>query len=475
MASIKQKAALASIAITVVLTLAKLAVGLVSGSIAILAEAAHGIVDTGATLLTFYAVRLADKPADEDHQYGHGKVESIAALAETAFLFLVSGIVMTEAVRRLWLGGHAVEVTPVMAGLMVLVIAVDFWRVRVMARIADETRSQALASGALHFASDMASSAVVLVGLAFVWLGYPKADAIAAIVVAILICAMSWRLGRRTIDTLMDRAPQGATEAVTEAVGAVPGVVAIEQLRLREVGAETLAEILVQVNRTLPLERVVEIKAAIAEAATTAHPGTVPTVTANPVALDDETVMERVHLAARRSNLAVHHVTVQHLGEKLCIGLDLEVDGHLPLGDAHEVASRLEGAIRGELGPGAEVETHIEPLQVEMLSGTVCKAEEVAALAGVLTKLAAATGPITDVHSVRVRATDQGLVVTYHCRADPGLRIAEVHEAVDEIERQFRRSYPNVIRVVGHTEPTRSPPLAPPLGPPLDPPLGAAP
>jgi cation diffusion facilitator family transporter len=455
MASLKQKAALASIAVTVGLTLAKAAVGFASGSIAILAEAAHGIVDTAATLLTFYAVRLADKPADEDHQYGHGKVESIAALAETAFLFLVSGIVVTEAVRRLWDGGHAVEVTPVMAGLMIAVIAIDFWRVRIMGRIARETGSHALESGALHFASDMASSAVVLAGLLFVWLGFPKADAIAAICVAILICAMSWKLGRRTIDTLMDRAPKGATEAIRGAVEAVPGVVSLDQLRLREVGPETLAEVIVTVNRTLPLERVVEIKDAITAAATKAFAGTVPTITANPVALDDETVMERVHLTARRHSLAVHHVTVQHLGEKLCVGLDLEVDGDLSLGEAHDIASRLEQAIRGELGEEAEVETHIEPLQAEMLAGSDGDPALIAAFGASLGTLAAETGAITDVHSVRARETGQGVVVTYHCRADPVLRIAEVHEAVDQIERRFRRAHPKVIRMVGHTEPTR--------------------
>jgi cation diffusion facilitator family transporter len=464
MVSIKQKAALASILVTVALTAAKGAVGLASGSIAILAEAAHGLVDTAATLLTFYAVRLADKPADDDHQYGHGKVESIAALAETAFLFLVSGIVVTEAVRRLSGGGHAVEVTPLMAGLMVAVIAIDFWRVRVMRRIAKETGSHALESGALHFASDMASSAVVLAGLFFVWLGYPKADAIAAIVVAILICVMSWQLGRRTIDTLMDRAPKGATEAVTEAVAAVPGVVELDGIRLREVGTDTLAEITVRVNRTLPLERVVAIKAAVAEAAAAAHAGTIAKVTADPVALDDETVMERVHLTARRHALAVHHVTVQHLGERLCVGLDLEVDGALTLGEAHDIASRLEAAIRGELGADVEVETHIEPLQVEMLIGSDADPARVADVAASLAALAAETGPITDVHSVRVRETGQGAVVTYHCRAEPSLTVEAVHEAVDEIERRFRRLHPGVIRVVGHTEPPRA--LSEPAGTP---------
>ena len=456
MASIKQKAALASILITVVLTAAKFAVGLASGSIAILAEAAHGLVDTAATLLTFYAVRLADKPADDDHQYGHGKVESLAALAETAFLFLVSGIVVTEAVRRLTGGGHAVEVTPIMAGLMIGVIAVDYWRVRVMSRIAAETGSHALESGALHFAADMASSAVVLAGLGFVWLGFPLADAIAAIIVALMICVMSFRLGKRTIDALMDRAPKGATEAIQEAVEAVPGVVELEQVRVREAGAEVLAEIIVAVNRTLPLERVAQIKASVARAAEAAHAGTVATVTANPIALDDETVMERVHLTARTESLAVHHVTVQHLGDKLSIGLDLEVDGALSLGEAHDVASHLEQAIRGELGTEVEVETHIEPLQVEMLAGTDCDPALLAELTASLSSLAAEVGTITDVHSVRARQTRHGLVVNYHCRANPGLPVNDVHDAVDMVERRFRRAFPKVVRVVGHTEPTRS-------------------
>lgn len=455
MASIKQKAALASIAVTVALTAAKAAVGYASGSIAIMAEAAHGLVDTAATLLTFYAVRLADKPADEDHPYGHGKVESIAALAETAFLFLVSGIVVTEAVRRLIDGGQPVEVTPLLAGFLLLVIAVDFWRVRVLSRIAEDTGSHALESGALHFAADMGSSIVVLIGLAFVWLGFPKADAIAAIAVAILICAMSWRLGRRTIDTLMDRAPTGASQAIAEAVGDVPGVVSVDRLRLREVGQETLAEIAVSVNRTLPLHRVAAIKTAVIAAAEAARPNTQTTVTTNAVALDDETVMERVHLTARLQGLAVHHITLHHVGERLSVGLDLEVDGALTLGEAHAIASQLEQAVREELGEDVEVETHIEPLQVETLTGANCPPETVTHLASTLKTLAAEGGPITDVHSVRVRRTPQGLVTVFHCRADPALSIGQVHEAVDLIERRFRRTHPEVVRVVGHAEPWR--------------------
>lgn len=460
MGSVKQNAARLSIAITVALTAAKLAVGLWTGSLAILAEAAHGLVDVAATVMTFYAVRLSDKPADDEHPYGHGKVEPLVALAETAFLFLVSGIVINEAVSRLTHDAHAVAVTPLMAGLMVVVIIVDAWRVVVLRRIAEETGSAALASGALHFASDLAASLVVVTGLLFVWLGYPKADAIAAIAVAILICVMSWRLGRRTVDALMDAAPRGAAEAIASAVGRVPGVVAVAAIRARDAGTGVHADVRVKVSRTLPLERVAAIKAEVAEAARRAFPNTDPAVTADPIALDDETVLERVHVIARNETLSVHHVTVQHLrtlpGEdRLSIGLDLELDGAMTLAEAHETASRLEAAIRAELGPQTEVETHLEPMQVETLAGADCDPAETSLLASRLATLAAGHGTITDVHNVRARATQAGLIVHYHCRALPGRTIAEVHAAVDALERQFRGAFPLVVRVVGHAEPVR--------------------
>jgi divalent metal cation (Fe/Co/Zn/Cd) transporter len=274
-----------------------------------------------------------------------------------------------------------------------------------------------------------------------------------ALIIAGFIGWNGVRLGRRTIDTLMDRAPKGATEAIRGAVEAVPGVVSLDQLRLREVGPETLAEVIVTVNRTLPLERVVEIKDAITAAATKAFAGTVPTITANPVALDDETVMERVHLTARRHSLAVHHVTVQHLGEKLCVGLDLEVDGAMSFSAAHDVASDLETAVRRELGEDIEVESHIEPMLTAGLGARDAGAVTRMTFSGILSELAAETGRLAFVHDVRVRVNDEGLFVTCHCFAQPGQTVAEVHDAVDALERGFRRRVPEVRRMIVHAEP----------------------
>src|SRR5690349_8788984 len=211
MQDLKQRVALTSIAASGGLTLAKGVVGLATGSLAILSEAAHSLLDLAATIMTYFAVRVSGRPADAEHHYGHGKIESVSALAETALLFLLSGVVIWEAAHRL-IGGqaHVVEATVWAFGVIVVSIVVDFFRARVLYRVAKETASEALEADALHFGSDMWSSAAVLMGLGGVALGWPMADAAAAIVVAVFIVVAGWRLGRRTVETLTDTAPEGA-------------------------------------------------------------------------------------------------------------------------------------------------------------------------------------------------------------------------------------------------------------------------
>src|SRR5262245_14038572 len=185
----KEKVALSSIAASGGLTIAKAIVGFATGSLAILSEAAHSLLDLAATIMTYFAVRISGKPADEEHHYGHGKVESVSALAETALLFLLSGVVVWEAAHRLLGGqGHAVEATVWAFAVIVASIIIDFFRARLLYKVAAETASEALEADALHFGSDMWSSAAVLVGLIAVALGYTWADSVAAIAVAVFIC-----------------------------------------------------------------------------------------------------------------------------------------------------------------------------------------------------------------------------------------------------------------------------------------------
>ncbi|MGB6538419.1 MAG: cation diffusion facilitator family transporter, partial [Xanthobacteraceae bacterium] len=255
--NVKERAALGSIAASAALTAGKAVVGLLTGSLAILSEAGHSLLDLSVTVLTYFAVHISGKPADAEHQYGHGKVESVAALAETGFLFLLAGFVIWQALRRLsGAASPAVEATLAAFVVIAASIIVDFFRARRLRRVAAQTSSEALAADALHFSTDMWSSLAVLTGLGGVALGYPSADAVAALVVAVFICIAGWRLGRRTIDTLTDTAPAGVSERAAAIARRLPGIVSVDRVRARPAGAVLFLELAVGVSRTLPLDRV---------------------------------------------------------------------------------------------------------------------------------------------------------------------------------------------------------------------------
>ncbi len=454
MQQMKERVALTSMVASAGLTIAKAIVGVMTGSLAILSEAGHSFIDFIATVMTYFAVRISGKPADEEHHYGHGKVESVSALAETALLFVLSGIVIWEAARRLLLNeGHAVEATLVAFGVIVVSIVVDFFRARALSKIAKATSSEALEADALHFSSDMYSSMAVFAGLGGVALGLPWADAAAAVVVAVFGLLAGWRLGRRNIETLTDTAPPGAAETISAAAARIPGVVSVERVRARPVGDKLFVDLGVTVSRTLPLDRVTVMKDNIIHAVQDALPAAEVVLTAEPRALDNETVIERIMVIARNQALAVHHITVHSIEGKLTVAVDLEVEGRLTLGAAHEIATALEDAVLRELGPQVEVETHIEPMEVDGLAGHDASSERVAQVQAMLAKIANENGVIRDIHDVRVRETDAGQIVIFHCHADDGITVEAVHENVDSVERALRQRMPEIKRVIGHTEP----------------------
>ncbi|MCX7310021.1 MAG: cation diffusion facilitator family transporter, partial [Afipia sp.] len=348
---------------------------------------------------------------------------------------------------------HIVEASIAAFLVMAISIVVDFFRARALTNVAKKTDSEALEADALHFSSDMWSSGAVILGLGGVALGFPWMDSAAAILVAVLICFAGWKLGKRTIDTLTDVAPSGVAEQLREAIGNVPGVLALERIRIRKVGATLFVDINVGANRALPMDGVAELKERIETQVRKIAKNAELNIAATPRALDDETVLERVMVIAHNRKLAVHHVTVQAVSGRLSVSLDLEVNGALPLGVAHDIASGLEAAIKDEIGSDIEVETHIEPLQMEDIAGTDAWPERVEIICATLSKVAQSNGVIRDIHDVRVRETTEGEIVNFHCYVDPSRSVHDVHENVDEVERGLRRQFPEIHRVIGHAEP----------------------
>lgn len=450
----KTRVAAISVIASASMAAVKFVVGIAIGSLALISEALHSSVDLVATIITWIVVRFSDRPADDEHHYGHGKFESLSALGVIALLYILAGGILVTAVGHLREGAVPPTISVIPFVVLLVDIGVNLWRAYALHRAAHATKSQALAADALHFASDVLGSIAVIIGLGLAALGYQWGDAAAAIAIAVVISVLGLRLGRSTIETLLDRAPDGATDKVRAAILSVPGVIGVGRLRARMVGAKYFIDADVQVPRTYPLDRIDGIKRKAQDTVTAALGDADLTFTALPVARDNETVRERIMVIARNAALAIHHVTVHDLGGRLTVSIDLEVDGKLDLSKAHDIAQGLEQSIRDEFGTDVEVDTHIEPLEPDAPTGIDAPAARVAEITTALSGFATGHG-IHDIHNVRVRDTEAGQIVNFHCRAAPTMSVLLVHEAVDEIERALRRAFPTVKRVISHAEPTR--------------------
>jgi len=261
----KKRIALTSVIAAVFLTGFKLGIGLWTNSLGILSEAAHSGLDLIAALVTLLAVRVASKPADEDHQYGHGKVENLSALIETLLLLITCVWIIYEVIHRLL--GKAVPVDVSAWGFFVIIFSmiIDFTRSRALLRIAKKYNSQALEADALHFSTDIFSSGVVLIGLAVYSFGFHYADSAAALVVAIIVIMISIRLGKRAIDVLLDKAPIGVKEKLTQLTLSIPEVIEVHDIRVRNSGAETLIELNIHVDNKLNIKTAHEISNIVEE------------------------------------------------------------------------------------------------------------------------------------------------------------------------------------------------------------------
>jgi cation diffusion facilitator family transporter len=455
MTSKKEKVAIVSVFASASLAAVKLVVGVAIGSLALISDALHSLIDLGATLVTWFAVRVAARPPDAEHHYGHGKVESVAALAESALLFLLAGGVAVEAVKRLQTGGALVTFSIIPFVVLGVEMAVNAWRARALLQVARETKSEALEADALHFASDFFGSIPVIAGLLLSAYGYRWGDPVAAIAVAMLISILGFRMGRRTLATLVDTAPEGVADKVEAEIRKVPGVVEVERVRARVVGPRYFIDAAVKLPRTFPSDQFATVKAKVQKAVTSLFDDADVTIATTPIALDNESMMDRIMVIARNRALAVHHVTMHEIQGRLAISLDLEVDGKLSLRAAHDLADDLENAVAAELGADVEIDTHIEPLQPHRAAGREAPPERVKAVELALSEFAAEGQTLRDVHDVRVRETDGGEIVNFHCRVDPALSVQSVHEKVDALERALRERSPSIKRVIGHAEPSR--------------------
>ena len=444
----QRRTALVSIFAALVLIGLKLGAGLASGSLGLVSEAIHSGTDLVAALLTFFAVGVAGRPADPGHPYGHGKAEHLAALAEAMILVFASLFISYRALSHL-VGSSDPDVKATWYAFLVLgiVLVIDASRTIVSLQGSRRYASAALQANALHFASDFAGSIAVLFGLVLVASGYPRADSLAALFVAVLVLLAAARLIRSNADVLMDRTSDEAHEAAREAIAGVDPPVELRRLRLRQSAGRHFADVVIGVAPGAAVGQGHAAADAVEDAVHRALPNSDVVVHVEP-RTDEEALRERVHAAALavRRVREVHNVRVVTVGGGVEVGLHIKLPGELPLAEAHEVASEVELAIGQAMPSVVSVRTHLEPLREAGRGERPAAPDE----SDVVAVVRALTGEAP--REIRFIQTEEGLLLFVTVRVSGG-SLAEAHQLASRIEERIRADRPEIADVVVHTEP----------------------
>lgn len=455
----KRRVTLFSMLAAAAMTVLKLAAGLFSGSLGVLSDAAHSALDMVGAGLTFFSVRVSDRPADEAHTYGHAKFENLSAFGEAGLMTISCAWIIWEAVHRI--RHHTVDLHHSIWPVLVLLtsIAVDFWRSRQLRAVAEKTGSPAIATDAFHFASDIWSSLAVLTGLAASWVGTAEhidwlryADPCAAIVVSLMIVRMTAYLTRETIAVLMDEIPSETRRRIVREVEHVDGVVAVEQARVRRAGAGYFADLTLALPSRSTFEHTGEVARAATDAVHRALPQADVVIHTVPRHVGGENIFDRVRAVAARHNVSVHDLSIRLVHSKLHVEQHVELNETLPLKAAHEFVSALEAEILRECPEIDSVLTHIEsePATIEQPQENLADDRRIE---GALRAAAAHYHEIVDVHDIVVGRSNEHISISCHCTLPDDLSMARVHEVITGLEDRFKLECPEVYRVTVHPEP----------------------
>ncbi len=460
--ALKRETATRSVLAASAITLLKIITGVATGSLGMLSEAAHSAIDLIASTLTLVSLRVSDKPADDDHTYGHGRVESLSAFVETIFMLASSVWIIYEAVRRIVRYQHgeslALEFSPWPVLVLVLSMAVDWTRSRALRRVAEQVHSQALQAEALHFGTDIWSSIAVLLGISAAFLGQrlgirwlELADPLAALLVSLIILKVTYRLSRETIDALTDATPPATRREMVEAIRRVPGVLNVDRLRMRRAGPKYFADVTIGMSRNISFQRSEQLVTAATVAVQSVLPETDVVVHTIPIAETRESVFDRVRAVASRSDLAIHDVSIRQIREGLLVEQHLELPANTPLREAHDTVTRIEAEMRREVPDIASIITHIE--SEEQTIDTPVLLERDPSLVQDLRNLAAQFPEIQDVHDTTIMSHGEELEMSCHCTMPDDLRMDAVHRIITALEAAFLRKRTEIARLLIHPEP----------------------
>jgi cation diffusion facilitator family transporter len=454
----KRGAALVSVGAACVMTGLKLAVGLLTGSLGVLSDAAHSGLDLAGSALTFLSVMVSDRPADWNHPYGHAKVENISAFVETGLMAISALWIAGEAVNRIFFRPVPLRFSVWPFLVMVASIGVDLWRSRRLGSVARRTHSEALAADALHFASDIWASVAVLLGLSAAWLGRVEhvawlryADPAAALVVSGMILMFGWRLAWRAVGALTDAISPELHTQVLDAARGVKGVLGVDQARVRRSGSAYFADVTLSLPRKLTFQRTETLVRQATAAVEGVLPGADVVIRTVPRSTVAESVFDKVRAVAAKHNAVVHDVSIEAFADGLHVEQHIEVAETMTLLEGHRFVHGLEEEIRRELPQVHSVLTHIEsePATIE----EPIRVERDRRIEQRLREAAMEVPEVVDIHEILVDRVGERLHVTCHCTLPDAMEMRKVHESITELENRFKLRCPEVDRVLIHPEP----------------------
>ncbi len=455
----KQAVSRNSMIAAAVMTLMKLVVGVLSGSLAVLSDAAHSGLDLICAGLTFVSVRMSDRPADEDHTYGHGKFENLSSFAEAGLMAFSCAWIIYEAMHRIFGGDFELHhsIWPVL--VVTASIGIDFWRSRKLLAVAKKTGSPALATDAAHFASDIWASAAVLIGLSIAWIGdkigmpwLRYADPAAAIVVSLLILRMTIHLGKEAVKVLTDEIPAETRRQIVHDVEALDGVMAVEQARVRRAGAGYFADLTIALPRRTTFAHSSQMVDCAREAVQRTLPTADVVIHTVPFESRTDSIFDQVRALAARNNVSVHEVSVQSINGRLQVEQHMELNEELTLLEAHDFVTAVEGQILHEVPEIDSILTHIEsePATIVQPESTVAAERRIEQA---LRAAAAELEDVIDVHEIVVWRSAEHIYMTCHCTLPDTMKLARVHTTITELEDRFKIACPEVNKVTIHPEP----------------------
>lgn len=457
----KKSVALRSVLAAMLLTSIKLIVGIWTGSLGILSEAAHSGLDLVAAVITYFAVKSSGKPADDAHLYGHEKIENLSALIETLLLFVTCIWIIYEAIRRLFFIEVEVKATAWAFGVVVLSIIIDISRSRALLRVAKKHNSQALEADALHFSTDVWSSCVVLLGLSLVWIGQQtgtshilmKADPLAALGVSSIVIYISIQLGHRCINALLDAAPIGLARELESIVRKVPGVKDCRKLRVRQSGKQSFVDLSIDVEKGLSITSAHLIAESVEKEIMSVLPHADVVIRTDPFSQISGDLNRQIRTHAESLEHKVHSVFVYQQDSEVHAELHLEVSGSQSILEAHRTAMDLEATLLREMPIIKSVDIHIEPrheVRSELKDITSSSSNIEARVHDLLRVIP----EIIDCHEVIVRQNEKGLFLTMHAIFQNEMSMKVVHVKLNDAERILFREFPQLQRVLIHPEPS---------------------